>query len=299
LKTLPPERSAPDVSVDDVLITEEQSGSPRATPISPRKTALGNLGRRAHHRLPQPPGRHRRVVDDAIMGKTLHGIVTSRNCGAEGMYGYAADEMGRSIILLVPPERHHGIAAFTDRLARGEVIGDYETIRLKKNGDIVHVSLSFSPILDAPARPSAPRPSGGTSPSESGARRGGSPSTPSRACSPTSTPRRSWGSASCSRRWFSMARMLLVEDDPHCRELLTVVARASGAEVTAVASVQEALRSQGPAVALTGYACEADRETAAAAGFQLHLAKPVEPEELIRTLSRLLAGTSSGGARDA
>jgi PAS domain S-box-containing protein len=88
--------------------------------------------------------------DDAIVGKTLDGIITSWNRGAARLFGYSAAEIiGRSILLIVPRERHDEEAMILSRLCRGERIEHFETRRVAKNGDTVEVSLTVSPIRDA------------------------------------------------------------------------------------------------------------------------------------------------------
>ncbi len=85
--------------------------------------------------------------EDVIIGKTLEGIITSWNHGAEQTYGYtAAEVIGRSIVLLVPPGRPNDIPEILARLARGEGIERYETLRARKDGQVIPVSLTISPI---------------------------------------------------------------------------------------------------------------------------------------------------------
>ena len=87
--------------------------------------------------------------DDAIVGKTLDGIVTAWNHGAERLYGYSATEaIGRSILLVVPAERQSEEANILSRLWRGERIEHFETQRLTKGGRRIDVSLTVSPIRD-------------------------------------------------------------------------------------------------------------------------------------------------------
>lgn len=87
--------------------------------------------------------------DDAIIGKNLDGIITSWNWGARALYGYTAEEaVGRSITMLVPPERRDEIARFTEQLARGEKIQHHETVRVRKDGERVDVSVTISPVRD-------------------------------------------------------------------------------------------------------------------------------------------------------
>jgi PAS domain S-box-containing protein len=87
--------------------------------------------------------------DDAIIGKTLDGTITSWNAGAADMYGYAAAEMvGRNVAALLPPDRAGELAPILDRLARGERVEHFEAKRRRKDGSIIDVSVSISPIRD-------------------------------------------------------------------------------------------------------------------------------------------------------
>ncbi|MCY0911763.1 bifunctional diguanylate cyclase/phosphodiesterase [Massilia antarctica] len=91
--------------------------------------------------------------DDAIIGKTLDGIIVSWNAGATRMYGYSASEaLGRPISLLIPPELAGEMAAIVERLWRGERIDHLETVRLRKDGCRIDISLTTSPIRDAEGR---------------------------------------------------------------------------------------------------------------------------------------------------
>jgi two-component system sensor kinase FixL len=88
--------------------------------------------------------------DDAIIGKTLDGIVTSWNKAAERTFGYTAAEMiGQSILRLAVPERVDDMTEILNRIKRGERVSHYETVRRHKNGTLLDVSLSVSPIYDA------------------------------------------------------------------------------------------------------------------------------------------------------
>jgi PAS domain S-box-containing protein len=87
--------------------------------------------------------------DDAIVSKTLDGIITTWNRGAERMFGYAADEViGQPITLLIPPDHLDEEPDILQRLRRGERIEHYETIRRRKDGTLLNVSLSVSPMRD-------------------------------------------------------------------------------------------------------------------------------------------------------
>jgi PAS domain S-box-containing protein len=88
--------------------------------------------------------------DDAIIGKTLDGTITSWNAGAAAMYGYAAGEMvGRNVSVLVPPDRPGELAPILGRLGRGERVEHFETKRRRKDGSSIDVSVSISPIRDS------------------------------------------------------------------------------------------------------------------------------------------------------
>jgi PAS domain S-box-containing protein len=85
--------------------------------------------------------------DDAIISKDLQGIVRSFNPAAERLFGYAADEIiGRSITLLLPPERLEEEARILATLRRGEKIDHFETVRIAKDGRRLDISLSVSPV---------------------------------------------------------------------------------------------------------------------------------------------------------
>ncbi|HZU66109.1 MAG TPA: PAS domain S-box protein [Ktedonobacteraceae bacterium] len=91
--------------------------------------------------------------DDAIVSKTLDGIITSWNRAAEKLFGYSAEEaVGRHITLIIPPDRHKEEDEILARLRKGLRIEHYETVRVTKDGRFIDVSLSISPIRDAQGR---------------------------------------------------------------------------------------------------------------------------------------------------
>ena len=91
--------------------------------------------------------------EDAVIGKTLEGRITSWNAAAERLYGYAAEEaVGRHISLIVPEELREQLEDITGRLNRGERVAHLETTRVRKDGERLEVSLSISPIKDAEGR---------------------------------------------------------------------------------------------------------------------------------------------------
>jgi diguanylate cyclase (GGDEF)-like protein/PAS domain S-box-containing protein len=88
--------------------------------------------------------------EDAIIGKTMDGLITSWNRAAEKMYGYtAAEAIGRHLSLLLPPERQAETRALMERIGNGLPVECLETQRLTKAGCVLDVSLSISPIRDA------------------------------------------------------------------------------------------------------------------------------------------------------
>ena len=88
--------------------------------------------------------------DDAIIGQTLDGRIASWNRGAGRLYGYTADEVvGRSLAVLVPPDHPDELPGIMDRIRRGEFIDHFETVRVRKDGTRVDVSLTISPVRDA------------------------------------------------------------------------------------------------------------------------------------------------------
>ena len=88
--------------------------------------------------------------NDAIITKTLDGVVTGWNRAAERLFGFTtAEAVGNRIDLIVPPKRHFEVREILDRVSRGEAIEHYETVRRHKDGREVHVSLGVSPIRSA------------------------------------------------------------------------------------------------------------------------------------------------------
>lgn len=87
--------------------------------------------------------------DDAIVSKTLEGIVTSWNQAAERVFGYAAGEMiGQPILRLIPPDRRHEEEYILTSIRRGERVEHYETVRRRKDGHLIPVSITVSPVKD-------------------------------------------------------------------------------------------------------------------------------------------------------
>ena len=88
--------------------------------------------------------------DDAIVGKTLEGVITSWNRGAEKLFGYtAAEAVGQHVCLIIPEDRRAEEDDVLARLRRGERVDHFETVRRTKDGRLVPISLTVSPVTDA------------------------------------------------------------------------------------------------------------------------------------------------------
>jgi PAS domain S-box-containing protein len=87
--------------------------------------------------------------DDAIIGQAIDGTITSWNKGAERLYGYTAEEaLGKPITLVAPPDRHEEATEFIRQLQEGKRIDHWDTVRMRKDGSLVDVSVQISPIRD-------------------------------------------------------------------------------------------------------------------------------------------------------
>jgi PAS domain S-box-containing protein len=91
--------------------------------------------------------------DDAIVSKTLEGVILSWNAGAERLFGYAPHEaIGRPITLIIPPDRQDEEHEILARIGRGERVDHFETVRVSKHGRRVDISLTVSPVRDSAGR---------------------------------------------------------------------------------------------------------------------------------------------------
>jgi PAS domain S-box-containing protein len=91
--------------------------------------------------------------DDAIVSKTLDGIITSWNKSAERLFGYTREEaVGQHITLIIPDDRRDEEVKIVERLRRGERVDHFETVRLRKDGTLLDLSLTISPVKDAAGR---------------------------------------------------------------------------------------------------------------------------------------------------
>jgi PAS domain S-box-containing protein len=87
--------------------------------------------------------------DDAIISKELNGIITTWNPGAERIFGYSAEEViGKPITILIPPDRQDEEPFILNQIRRGERVDYYETVRRRKDGAYIDISLTVSPIKD-------------------------------------------------------------------------------------------------------------------------------------------------------
>jgi two-component system, chemotaxis family, CheB/CheR fusion protein len=88
--------------------------------------------------------------DDAIIAKDLNGVIKSWNLGAERIFGYSAEQViGKPITILIPPDRMGEEAVILESIRRGEHVDHYESIRRHKDGRLLNVSLTISPIVDS------------------------------------------------------------------------------------------------------------------------------------------------------
>jgi len=130
--TVSPVRDADGIVVGASLIARDISDRKRADAISSELAAIVDSS------------------DDAIIGKTLDGIITSWNYGAQNLYGYAAEEMvGQTIALLVPPARSHELEEILGSLADNKGAKHFEADRVRKDGMMIYVAVTVSPIRNS------------------------------------------------------------------------------------------------------------------------------------------------------
>jgi PAS domain S-box-containing protein len=144
------------MSVGTIPTENETESSP-----SERSGLLGGLAQRLQdgvratlEALSQGPAQRLAAIvessSDAIISKDLNGIIATWNAGAEKLFGYEAEEVvGRSITILIPPERLDEEPDILARIRRGERIEHYETVRQRKDGRRIDISLTVSPIVNA------------------------------------------------------------------------------------------------------------------------------------------------------
>jgi PAS domain S-box-containing protein len=122
-----------------------------------REVVVNMLKGIADHRLVEERMAHLAAIvdssDDAIISKTLEGIITSWNDAAERIFGYtAAEAIGQSITLLIPPNRLQEEPLIVERIRRGERVDHFETKRITKDRRLLDISLTISPIKDSGGR---------------------------------------------------------------------------------------------------------------------------------------------------
>jgi PAS domain S-box-containing protein len=127
--------------------------APRADPSSARKASMGDAVRDEMDRA----ARHYAAIvessDDAILSKALDGFIVTWNAGAERLFGYSAEEaIGKPATIVIPLDRRDEEPAMLDAIRRGESIRQFETVRRRRDGSLVDVSLTASPIRDANGR---------------------------------------------------------------------------------------------------------------------------------------------------
>ena len=94
-----------------------------------------------------------KIMDLSLIHIYLDGIITSWNTGAERLFGYAAEEaVGQNITLIIPPDRRDEERAIVEQLTRDERVDHFETVRMRKDGGLVDVALTISPMRDAAGR---------------------------------------------------------------------------------------------------------------------------------------------------
>jgi len=127
-------------------------GSPITVPPGRRDSVLGWVGDTQARLAKMELLQFRAIVnssDDAIISKTTQGVITSWNAGAERLFGYAAAEViGRPMLMLIPPERAEEEPTILARIARGERVQHFETVRRHKDGRLIDVSVTISPVFD-------------------------------------------------------------------------------------------------------------------------------------------------------
>lgn len=138
----------------EAYVAPGESGRDRLRKIALLEQRAGSLEREIAKRKQMETQGHLLAAivessDDAIISKDLNGIITSWNSGAQRIFGYTADEIiGKSVTILMPLDRREEEPYILARLRKGERIDHFETIRRRKDGTDLHISLTISPVKD-------------------------------------------------------------------------------------------------------------------------------------------------------
>jgi PAS domain S-box-containing protein len=150
-------RDGKETPIDDSAAPiRDEGGNVHGVVLVFRSVAERKRAERDRRRAEEATARLAAIVEssqDAIVSKTLGSVVLSWNAGAEELFGWRAEEMiGQSITRIIPPERHDEERVILERLARGERVEHYETVRVTKHGRRLDVSLTISPVRDGSGR---------------------------------------------------------------------------------------------------------------------------------------------------
>jgi PAS domain S-box-containing protein len=137
----------------EISVTLSPIRSPDGTIIGASKVARDITERKRSNRADLLLAAIVSSSDDAIVSKNLDGIITSWNEGARRIFGYTAEEMiGQPVLKLVPADRKDEEPRILERLGRGERVDHFQTIRVRKDGEHIDVSLTISPVRDHTGR---------------------------------------------------------------------------------------------------------------------------------------------------
>jgi PAS domain S-box-containing protein len=140
--------NSPEARIYDVFILPKRNSAGKIVGIA--GTALDITRRKSGEIAAQRLAAIVESSDDAIVSKDLNGIISSWNKGAERIFGYTAGEViGKPVLILIPPDRHNEEPEILRRIRRGERIDHYETIRRRKDGTLIDISLTVSPVKDS------------------------------------------------------------------------------------------------------------------------------------------------------
>jgi PAS domain S-box-containing protein len=142
-------RRRKDGSLINVAITVSPLFDSQGNVVAASKIARDVTGRTAADRLAYHFAAIVESSEDAIISKDTNGIIQSWNNAAERLFGYAAEEIiGKSVLTLIPPERHHEEDVILSKIRSGERVEHFETVRQTKDGTLIDISLTVSPIKD-------------------------------------------------------------------------------------------------------------------------------------------------------